>query len=215
MRPFYITMILGLACGGCAGESGAVDDPPSLASSTAAVRVRELSRDAVQSSYRTTAVRLADGMELAQGQAELEIRYDESRPQLTLKLTAGDRATSWNAALPLDVSEVLPERVDLPMRRGSVRTTSKNRVELEQPAARFTLERGKVRGRRTRFSGQIFDVAGAELATFQTELAVRCLVPPEMIGAKSNGHAVSAGITLLVPDDDFASEFCAKFLPLL
>jgi hypothetical protein len=179
----------------------------------------QLVRDRVQAHYRTSVTKTTDGTEFSRGNATLEIRYAPERPLVTFTLQARAPSDQLTAVLPLDgaaLEGVAAGKVDLAVSApGVVRRSHGVEPVFAPPPRRLVLERAQEAGKRARFHGRVLDEQGASSAEFQTELAISCLVPPEMLGAEPNGHAEGPGVTVLVADEEFKSSFCAKFSGLL
>lgn len=238
MRAFeaflnFSVLVAVLGCGNQPAPSGAESPAPPAPTADAPMRNApgtEVSRiaapdqqtlavrDRIQSHYFTTSVQLADGVSLSRGRAELEIQYDSAQPRVALKLQAGNPTDTWFAVLSLEESAILNDRIDAQIGGATlIRHVRGEQVVSESTHTRLTLDRTKDSGRRARFHGRMLDETGATTAEFDTELTISCLVPPELLGVASNGHAdsPSPGSGLLINDEDLRSSYCAKFSSLL
>jgi len=173
--------------------------------------------DRTQSSYLPTFVRFADGRVLTRGHAQLEVAYVAGNTDVKLRIEATGPNESWAAQIPLDAFEITSQQLgSIPVKAHFQRSHSGDKI-LEHVMGHLSLERTQVEGQRTVFHGRLHDNSDSLLAEFQTELDVRCAVPPEMVGGELANHGTPSSLDahILVYDTELNSSVCSKFQSLL
>jgi len=177
-------------------------------------------RDRISTSYFTTFVRSTDGRRFTDGEAELRILYMNGKPQVDLSIEATDASgESWSArfrvpeATPLE-TEATWEIASGGRAQSAVQRASGRRLLDSSASGTISMQRVSEPGKHPVLHGNVSTPSASLSAEFRTEYSILCLVPPELIGQESNGHAEDGVGQQLVPDQRFESDFCKKFAAL-
>jgi hypothetical protein len=207
---------LAVACGTTPREPDPTKGPTpdsAVASSSSSQNLA----DRRQGSYQSTLLRAGNGAEFSRGHALLEIVHSRRGAQISLTLEASDEAQEEVRA-KLELSQLTPATVGRKLETGALRQAAVQRLQSDEPIQQDRVVSLELRhvsstGVRPVIEGSITTGSSSTSLQFRTEYQVECLVPPELIGAASNGTPGPAETVArpLVADEAFQSDCCAQY----